>query len=149
MSAVPSTLSKVAVSEEQAYEIGLEAFYYFYPMISMEITRRQCTNVEPGKRPGFGPMNVFSHMRAYPPADFKVVVRPNFDTLYSIAWLDLTKEPMIVSVPNTGDRYYLLPMLDMYSDVFAVPGWRTSGTQANHFAVVPATVGRQTAEAGG
>jgi hypothetical protein len=64
-------------------------------------------------------------------------VRYNFDTLYTAAWLDMTKEPMIVSVPDTGGRYYLLPMLDMWTDVFASPGWRTTGTQAGNFLLAP------------
>jgi len=127
----------VPVTAKEAHELGVEAYLYFYPLVTMEISRRQFTNSEPGKLVGRGPVNTFSHMRAFPGADFKEVVRPNFDTLYSSGWLDLTKEPMIVSAPNTNGRYYMLPMMDMWSDVFAVPGARTTGTEEKHFAVVP------------
>ena len=125
------------MSPEAAHALAVNAYLYFYPLITMDITRRVSTNVEPGKKPGGGPMNMFSNIPTYPPADFKDVVRPNFDTLYSIAWLDLTKEPMVVSAPDTNGRYYLLPMLDMWTDVFASPGWRTTGTQAANFLVTP------------
>src|SRR5262245_9427266 len=126
------------VSEQEAHAIGVEAYLYFYPLVTMDLTRRQMTNVPAGKELGFGPPNTFHNVPAYPTAADRVVVRPNFDTLYSIAWLDLSKEPIIVSVPDTNGRYYLLPMLDMWTDVFASPGWRTTGTQAQHFLVAPA-----------
>jgi hypothetical protein len=129
--------SQSPVTEEQAHAIGIDAYLYFYSLITMDVTRKQSTNIEPGKEIARGPMNMFVNVPAYPPADVKLVVRPNFDTLYSPAWLDLTKEPMVVSAPDTNGRYYLLPMLDMWTDVFASPGWRTTGTQAANFLVTP------------
>jgi hypothetical protein len=131
------TSAQPAITEQEAHAIGVDAYLYFYPLITMDLTRKQSTNIEPGKEIGKGPMNMFVSVPTYPPADFKGVVRPNFDTLYSIAWLDLTKEPMIVSAPDTNGRYYLLPMLDMWTDVFASPGWRTTGTQAANFLITP------------
>ncbi len=125
------------INEQEAYEIGVEAYTYFYPLVLMDETRRQAVNVEAGKVIGRGPMNAFTQVRTFPPAEFRDIVRPNFDTLYSIAWLDLTKEPMVVTAPDTQGRYYMLPMLDMWTDVFACPGKRTTGTGASHFAVVP------------
>ena len=131
-----------AITEEQARAIGVDAYLYFYPLVTMDITRRVAINVEAGKLPGFGPANMFHSFAAYPTAEFRAVVRPNFDTLYSSAFLDLTKEPMIVSVPDTAGRYYLLPMLDMWTDVFASPGWRTTGAQAGNYVVTsPAWTG--------
>ena len=99
----------------------------------MDLTRKQSINIEPGKQFGKGPMNMFVNVPQYPPADFRTVVRPNFDTLYSIAWIDTSREPMVVSAPDTAGRYYLLPMLDMWTDVFASPGWRTTGTAASQY----------------
>ena len=129
--------AKPPVPAEEAKAIATEAYLYLYPLVIMDITRKQSTNSPPGKEPGHGPMNMFNNSPTFPPADFKGVVRPNFDTLYSIAYLDMTKEPVVISVPDTHGRYYLLPMLDMWTDVFASPGWRTTGTQAGHFLVTP------------
>jgi hypothetical protein len=123
--------------EQQAQAIAVEAYLYLYPLVMMDVTRRQMTNVGTGEQVGFGPMNTFAHIRAFPPPEFKAVPFANFDTLYSSAWLDLTEQPMIVSAPDTNGRYYLLPMQDMWTDVVAVPGERTSGTEPGHFAVVP------------
>jgi hypothetical protein len=135
---VPSVAcAQTAITEQEARAIGVDAYLYFYPLISMDITRRVAINVEPGKMHGLGPANMFSNFTAFPTADFKTVVRPNFDTLYSSAFLDLTTEPVIVSAPDTAGRYYLLPMLDMWTDVFASPGWRTTGTQASNFLITP------------
>ena len=126
-----------SASPEEAQAIALDAYIYLYPLIMMDVSRQQMTNIEAGKMIGRGPMNTFANIRTFPPADFREVVRPNFDTLYSISWLDLTVEPVIVSVPDTQGRYYLLPLLDMWTDVFAVPGKRTTGTAAADFAIVP------------
>ena len=129
--------AQAKVTAEEARAIGVDAYLYFYPLLTMDITRKQFTNIEPGKEFGKGPMNMFVSVPQYPPADFKGVVRSNFDTLYSIAWLDLTKEPLVIAAPDTAGRFYLLPMLDMWTDVFASPGWRTTGTQAGQFLVTP------------
>jgi hypothetical protein len=125
------------IIEAEAHAIAVDAYIYFYPLLSMDISRKTFTNVEPGKEFGKGPTNMFTNVPEYPPADFKGVVRSNFDTLYSIAWLDMTKEPAVITAPDTNGRYYLLPMLDMWTDAFASPGWRTTGTQAGTFLVTP------------
>ena len=129
--------AQATITEEEAHAIGVDAYLYFYSPVTMDVTRKQLANQEP--KPGGigGPMNSFANVGAFPAADMRVVVRPNFDTLYSSGWLDLTKEPMVVSVPDTGGRYYLLPMLDMWTDVFASLGWRTTGTGAGNFLVTP------------
>jgi hypothetical protein len=136
---VPATgpAAAAAITEEEAHAIGVDAYLYFYSIVTMDLTRKQLTNQEPEPGGIGGPMNRFANVGAFPTADLRVVVRPNFDTLYSSGWLDLTKEPMVVSAPDTGGRYYLLPMLDMWTDVFASPGWRTTGTQAANFLVTP------------
>jgi hypothetical protein len=126
-----------SVSADEAQTIARETYVYLYPLVLMDLTRKQLTNLDPKVSPIGGPPNVFTHIREFPSAGMRAVVRPNFDTLYSTAWLDLSNGPVVVSTADTGGRYFLLPMLDMWTDVFAVPGKRTNGTGAASFAVVP------------
>lgn len=125
------------LTPELAKNIAIEAYIYNYPLVTMDVTRRVMSNLPAGTKEGIGPANMFHHLRTYPKADFRDVVRPNFDTLYSVAWLDMTKEPMIVTIPDSGGRYYLMPLYDMWTNAYAVPGKRTNGTAAVNLAIVP------------
>ena len=130
-SVMPTTLTA-----QEAQNIALEAYIYFYPLVIMDVTRKHFTNIEADKKFGRGPMNTFTHARTFPPATFRGATHPNFDTLYSLSWLDLTKGPVVISVPDTHGRYYLLQMLDMWTNTFAGVGKRTTGTDAGNFVVV-------------
>ncbi len=133
---------------DQMGEVATSAYVYAYPLILMEMTRRVSTNVADTKQFGRGPMNQFSHVPAFPDSTFTDVVRPNADTLYSIMWFDVSREPLLISVPDSEGRYYLLPMLDMWTDVFAVPGKRTTGTGSQVLAIAgPGWQGQLPAEA--
>ena len=122
------------VKEHEAKEIGIEAYEYAYPLVTMELTRRVSTNVAApeGSR---APMGQFAKLRGYPAIDDHTVTAPNADTLYTILWLDVSKEPWIVSAPDMNGRFYLLPILDGWTTVFADPGKRTTGTSAQKFAI--------------
>lgn len=113
------------VTDHEATAIGREAYLYAYPLVLQDVTRQQTTNVSAPQFP-LAPANQFANARSVPPADRKTVVRPNVDTLYSTAWLDLGPEPVVLSVPAT-DHYFMLPLYSLWSDVFAAPGTRTTG----------------------
>jgi hypothetical protein len=123
------------LSEEDAHEIATEAYIYAYPLVLMELTRRVFTNVASPDAQGHAPVNRFGHRQSFPDPSFTEVVRPNADTLYSMLWFDVSKEPLMIHVPDSGDRYYLLQVMDMWTDVFASPGTRTTGSGARTFAI--------------
>lgn len=128
--AVSSPAPAAPLSEQEAYAIAKDAYVYAYPMMLTYATLRKLSNfAQPIPGDTFGPPNQFHHALAYPNADDKLVIRTNVDTLYSAATLDLKAEPQVLSVPTT-DRYFMLPMLSLWTDVFAVPGTRTTGKNA-------------------
>lgn len=109
---------------------------YGYPLMAMDATRDLMTDTS-SPHPERMEKNEFSHARTFPDASFKAVVSPNTDTLYSSAWLDLSKEPLVLSVPAIGhNRYYMMQILDAWTNVIASPGTRTTGNSAGNFAIV-------------
>lgn len=134
--AIGSWSAAASVSEEEAYAVGVDAYLYLYPLVLMEKTRLVLTNIRPGSL--LQPMNAFFNSASVQPpsAGAKFYARLNFDALYSQAYIDVSKEPMILSVPDTQGRFYVMSISDMWSDIFAVVGKRTTGTGAGQFALV-------------
>lgn len=113
---------------------ALDAYIWGYPLVTMEMTRRVMTNVAQAQGT-HAPMGQLIRLREYPTAAFRDVTAPNADTLYTTAWLDVGAEPWVLSIPDMQGRYFLMPMLDGWTEVFQVPGSRTTGTGAQTYAI--------------
>jgi hypothetical protein len=119
---------------EEAVSTAIDAYLYGYPLITFDVARMQQTNV-PVPDAEHAPMGQMIRMRTYPAVDNHCCAAPNADTLYTEAWLDVSKEPSILSIPDMGNRYYIIPMLDGYSEVFSVASPATSGYKAQTYAI--------------
>jgi len=122
------------LTPQDAQEIAFDATVYGFPLVIMDLTRQVFTAVSAPESLG-APANQFGNKRVFPDASFTTVVRPNADTLYSSAWIDTSPEPIVLSLPDTQSRYYLMPMLNMWTDAFASPGSRTTGCSAGEYAI--------------
>jgi hypothetical protein len=122
------------VEGAEDFRIASDAYVYGYPLVTMEMTRRVVTNVvkPEGTR---APMGQIIKLRSYPDATFRDVTAPNADTLYTTAFIDVGAEAWVLSVPDMKGRYFLLPMLSGWTDVFQVPGKRTTGTSAQTYLI--------------
>src|SRR5262245_29793165 len=128
-------MSNTKPGKEEALAIGEEAYIFGYPLVLMDVTRSVMTAV-PSTDGRKAPLNQFVHFQKFPDPAFTDVVSPNADTLYSMAWINLSTEPIILSVPATGNRYFLMQLIDAWTNVFAAPGTRTTGNDKGDFAIV-------------
>ena len=111
-------------------QIAEEVYLYAYPLVLLDETMRGL------------PSNHLMHVSAFPDASFRFIVRPNADTLYTNAWIDVSAEPILLHVPDSGGRFYLLQFMDAWTETFADQGKRTTGTSEAWFALV-GPVGRR------
>jgi len=113
-------------------ENAVKAYLFGYPLVLMDVTRE----VQTDPRSGNAPINHFFHNPLFPDHTYREVVRVNNDTLYSNAWIDLSTEPLVLSVPSMSDRYYVMPFMDAWTNVFAMVGKRTIGAGPGDFMLV-------------
>ena len=100
----------------------------------MDMTRKQMTNVAiPDDT--HAPMGQLLNSLTLPAVGKDTGTAPNPDMLFTTGWVDVTKEPWIFSIPDMGDRYYLMPLIDGWTNVFQVPGQRTTGGHAQKYAI--------------
>ncbi|MFD4838143.1 DUF1254 domain-containing protein [Achromobacter sp. NPDC058515] len=132
--AAPAAMTPAAAATEAAYQAAMEGYLYFYPLVTMDLTRRQFTHPAQGAQGA--PANAFLHGRTLPrPGAATPWANP--DMLRSVAWLDLTAGPVVLSAPDTQGRLYTLTLLDMWTDVFATLGARSTGTSRGNTVIVP------------
>ena len=124
------------VKEEKAYIYGMESWVYGYPLVLMDVTRKVLTAAPaPNSEGTAAPINQLAKMPHYVSPDFKNVVRISLNSLWTTGWVDLEKEPIILSVPDTQGRYYVFSMMNMWTDVFGSVGKRTTGAGPGNFLI--------------
>lgn len=130
-----SVSDRQELTEEEARALGVEAYVYGYPLLVMDSLRRVTTNVA-GPRGTLAPMGQFAHHRAFPGAsEGSSIAGASLDTLYSLAWLDLSQGPFLLRLPAVGGRFYMMPILDGWTEVIGNPGTRTTGASPVEYVI--------------
>lgn len=123
--------------------VSEQAYIFAYPMLQNYQTLYSQV-IAPRPSDAAAKFNQFKHGSHLMDYRFTDVVRPNNDTLYSPAWLDLAAEPIILTVPAIGDRYYSFQLIDMYTFNFGYVGTRTTGTAPGNYMITGPTWRGQT-----
>lgn len=123
-----------SLHKKDTVKMAIDAYIYGYPLVTFDMARKQQTNVKiPDAE--HSPMGQMIKMRQYLAVDNHCCAAPNADTLYTIAWLDVGKEPWILGIPDMGDRYFIVPLLDGFSEVFKVASPGTTGSHAHTYVI--------------
>ena len=109
--------------------LGAEAYIFGYPLVMMDLTRTNSAI-------NLGPENQLRRVRKFPDASFKEVVRPNVDTLYTTAFIDMAQGPWVFEMAPNQQRYEVMPFMDAWTNVFAAPGTRSTGTAGGRYLLV-------------
>ena len=109
----------------EAALLAAQAYLYGYPLLETERLQDEA----PGT-------NTLIALTSYVDPEQRLVVAPNVDTLYTLAYLDLSEGPVVLSHPDMADRYFGFQLMDPYTNVVGYIGSRTTGSEATSYAIV-------------
>jgi hypothetical protein len=134
MTMLPFSSKNFFITLIGSWLLSAVVYTIYYPRLQMYLTSYQLENNQQAKL-GDRRFNQLSHRRALAGAQDKAVVRPNNDTLYSGAWIDLSlsSEPLVLTIPEVKDRYYSFQFIDMDTNVFLILG--SKNKQSGHFVI--------------
>ncbi len=139
VAALPGASAGVAGTQspqyQRALQLGVQAYVYGYPLLDTNRVFLTSTSVNVPNGKGGGPVNVFSDFRRLTDPSDKTVVAPNHDTLYSMSWLDLTRQPVVLHMPVVKHRFVVFELVDPYTTNFALIG--SVGFGPGDYAIVP------------
>jgi hypothetical protein len=116
-------------SPQSLQQVAEDAVIFGSPVVLMQ------RYLQAGLQAGMPVNQFFVNTELSSPAT--LAVGPNDDTLYGLIWLDLTRGPQVIGVPDTHGRYYSIQLIDFWTNPFAYIGYRTTGTEAGAFAITP------------
>lgn len=133
---------EVSWEEQYAYTLGTQAYIYGFPWVYLSWLRWMWTTEggkalqeQKGLKLPWAPVNSFFKSPVLASPNTSTGGSPNCDTLYAVAWLDVARGPIVVSVPEVNDRFYCLEMASMDSDNFAYVGTHVTGTAAGNYLI--------------
>lgn len=134
----PPDLSGLAGPEAEAFYLGTNAIIWGYPAVLFEQLMRGRTSPDiVAKGNPQAAVNQFGLVRDLRGPEFKQIATPNNDTIYAQSFVDVSREPIVLSVPEVAaPRYYTFQLWDPNGDTFGYIGSRTTGREAVHFAFV-------------
>ncbi len=119
---------KAEAHQDSLENKAVEAWLYFYPLLVMQASQLASDQA---------PSNTWQHSDVTRPNEFAAGGKPNADTVYSRAWLDLRDGPINLHVPDMGERYYVIQGIDQWSQTFATTGSRATGNKAGTIVYLP------------
>jgi hypothetical protein len=129
-----AALAVLVLKGNPKHDIVRDAYVYGYPLVTMDMTRRQFSNVEVADD-NHAPMGQILKMRAFAAPEDRTAAAPNYETLYTMVWYDLSAGPWVFGIPDMMDRFYIMPMLGGFNEVFFVAGSRATGQKAQTYVI--------------